>query len=394
MLAPGRTPWVAGLLGAAVLLVGLAEALSQTYIVLYGIDVLHLSAVQVGLCFTATGVTGLLAALWCGRRYDRQPSRRWLLGVVLAGAAGWVLLSQAYSFAAVLVLCLTLIGVLSGAGFPQLFALAHTRLPGERTARALRTVWSGAWTLGPAVAAAVLAARGYLVLFCLAAAMLVLAAIAVGASGRPPPRPHADAADQDPPAPGVPAVPQVSLMLVLGGAALFFLAMFAGGIALPLYLTRTLGRSDSFVGVMFSVTAGFEVLASMVVTALPARVRPRSVVLVGMLLMAAYFGGLVFAGNTLTLVLVHALRGAAIAGVGAAGIDYLQQLLAPAVGRATSLFANSATAAGIVSGLVGGTAVTSLGIRPALACSGGIALIAVLAFWVGSARLDRAPTRN
>jgi SET family sugar efflux transporter-like MFS transporter len=368
-----------------VLLVGVAEALSQTYIVLYGVDVLRLSALQVGVCYTASGVTGMLAAIWCGRRFDRRPTRRWLIGVVLAGAAGWVLLSQVRSFAAVLLLCLTLIGVLTGAGFPQLFALARARLPGDRTARALRTVWSAAWTLGPALAAAVVAWRGYVAVFGLAAAMLVLAAVTVSGSGRPqPPAPSTTGDDREPP----PAVPRAALILVLGGASLFFLAMFAGGLALPLYLTRTLGRPDSFVGVMFSVTAGFEVLASLVVTVLPARVPTRSVVLAGMVLMVAYFGCLVFAHSSLALVLVHALRGAAIAGVGAAGLHYLQQLLAPAVGRASSLYANSATAAGIVSGLVGGTVVTVLGARAALASSAGIAMLAVLLFWVGSRQVD------
>lgn len=379
---------VAGLLGTAVLFVGLAEALAQTYIVLYGVDVLHLSAWQVGLCYTATGVTGMFAAVWCGRRYDRRPTRRWLLAVMLAGAAGWVLLAQARSFVVVLVLCLSLIGVLTGAAFPQLFALAHSQLPGDRTARALRVVWSAAWTLGPAVAAAVVAARGYVVLFGLAAAMLVLAAVAVSASGRPGPSAGGGATAEDAPAD---SIRPDGLLLVLSGVALFFLAMFVGGIALPLYLTRTLGRPDSSVGVMFSVTAGFEVLASVVVTMLPARIRARSVVLMGMLLMAAYFAGLVVSRDTLALVLVHALRGAAIACVGGAGIHYVQQILAPAAGRASSLYANSATAAGIVSGLVGGTAVTVVGVRPALACSCGIALLAACVFRVGSRRVDRSP---
>ncbi len=387
MSVPGSNRRTAGLLGFAVLLVGVAEALSQTYIVLYGVDVLHLSPLQVGLCYSASGVTGMVAAVWCGRRFDRRPTRRWLLGVVLAGALGWVLLSQVRSFAAVLLLCLTLIGVLTGAGFPQLFAFAHARLPGDRTARALRTVWSTAWTLGPALAAVVVAWRGYVTVFGLAAAMLVLAAVTVSASGRAQPStPSSAGDDREPP----PSVPQAALMLVLGGSSLFFLAMFAGGLALPLYLTRTLDRPDSFVGVMFSVTAGFEVLASLVVTLLPARVPTRSVVLTGMVLMVAYFGCLVFARSSLALVLVHALRGAAIAGVGAAGLHYLQQMLAPAVGRASSLFANSATAAGIVSGLVGGTVVTVLGARAALASSGGIAMLAVLMFWAGSRRVDSA----
>jgi MFS transporter, SET family, sugar efflux transporter len=122
----------------------------------------------------------------------------------------------------------------------------------------------------------------------------------------------------------------------------------------PLYLTRTLERPDGDVGLPFSVCALVEVPAALSLTVLPARVRKRWVILLGMLLFVAYCL-LVAASSSMPLLIgAQVVRGVALAVVGALGIPYMQDLLPRATGRATALFANTLTTGSLISGILAG----------------------------------------
>jgi SET family sugar efflux transporter-like MFS transporter len=97
-----------------------------------------------------------------------------------------------------------------------------------------------------------------------------------------------------------------------------------------------------------------------------------------MLLQVLYF---VLVGLTSTMavpVAAQVARGAAIAVVGALGIAYFQDLTPHAVGRATTVFANTSTAGSLASGVLAGAAAQLLGYRAALLMCGVLSTLAWL----------------
>ena len=162
--------------------------------------------------------------------------------------------------------------------------------------------------------------------------------------------------------------------------------MFAGGLALALFVTRDLGRPASSMGVLFSVCAGVEVVATLGLAALPARVSQRILIVAGFVTFAAYHLLTVTATGMPLLVAGQVLRGVGIAVVATAGIRFFQDRLAPATGRATTLFANATTTGLLVSGILSGLAVDRFGYRTTLVLCGVAAAAGGAVFARGSRR--------
>jgi SET family sugar efflux transporter-like MFS transporter len=97
--------------------------------------------------------------------------------------------------------------------------------------------------------------------------------------------------------------------------------MLSGSVALPLYVTRTLARADSDVGLLFSICALAEIPAALSMMLRPANVgNGRVVILLGMLLLGAYFLLVASSSNMPLLIATQLARGVALAVVGALGI--------------------------------------------------------------------------
>jgi SET family sugar efflux transporter-like MFS transporter len=375
-------------LAATVLLLGIADSMPASFIVLFAANAAKLSPLQVGLLASASGIGGIAVSFVLGRRFDRHPTKAYAVGVTSAGAVGFVLLSQARSFPLLLLLELTLVGGVAAA-FPQLFALARVVLgdgtAGQRSAPLLRSAWSLAWALGPLAGAALLGSAGFTGIFLVTAGVLVLtalAALALPSPDRPPaPNPSAGTTDgSGASAAGTrPVSPFIAAALALS-VLLFFLAMFAGSIALPLYVTRGLHRPGAAVGLLYSACAAVEIVAALALAAVPERVSQRLLILGAMVLFVGYFAITVLAQGLGLLVAGQVARGIAIAVVGAAGIRYFQDAMAPATGRATTLFANASTAGLLVAGVLAGAAVQTLGYRPTLFLCGVVALLGATVF--------------
>jgi SET family sugar efflux transporter-like MFS transporter len=362
---------------AAVLLLGIADSMVSTYLVLFGADVVGLSPPQIGVWFSVFAVAGITIGWWLGRLFDRRPARTYAIVVTLLAAAGYVLLPQVSSFLVLLLMAATVLGAM-GAAFPQLFALARAVLgegtAGQRSAPLLRSAWSLAWAVGPLLGALVLSRGGYSWLMWTSGAVFLASALTVLVVPRPGPAAVSDSS------------PGRTPVLLTASVTLFFTAMFAGGLALPLFVTRALHQQPASVGVLFSVCAAVEVAATLGLAALPARVSQRFLILAGFGCLACYHALTVVASGMPLLIVGQVLRGVGIAIVGAAGIRYFQDLLAPATGRATTLFANASTAGLLVSGILSGLAVEHFGYRTTLLLCAATAALGGVAFTLGSRR--------
>jgi SET family sugar efflux transporter-like MFS transporter len=342
---------------------------------------------QVGVFSSAPAVGGILVSSLLGRRFDRRPTRLYAGAVAALGALGLVLLTVTRSFPLLVLIAATLLGAVAAA-FPQLFALARLALgsgaAGRRSAPLLRSAWSLAWAVGPLVGSVLFAWAGVTTLLLVAAG--VLGSVAVVLVAVPAPRVGSTGAPEEatPPGPGAPVAAPVALLTA--GVVLFFTAMYAGSVALPLFVTRGLHQPPAAVGVLFSACAAVEVLAALALAGVPARLSQGALILGGMAAFVLYFGLTVLARGMALLLVGQVARGIAIGVVGAAGIRFFQDLLAPATGRATTLFSNAATAGSLVAGVIAGVAIEAVGYRGALVLCGAAALTAALAFGAGTVR--------
>jgi SET family sugar efflux transporter-like MFS transporter len=370
---------------AVVVLLGCADSMTGTYLVLFASGEAGLSPLRTGVFMSAVALGGIVFSALFGRAFDRSPGRRWTAIAAGAGAIGFGLLPGVSDFAVLILLALSLLGI-SGAGYPQVFALADVRFIGRFKQRAtplLRSGWSLAWAVGPLLGAWVLATSGYDGLFRASAIALLLTVAAVFAVPRL-------GAGPDVPPGGKPAADgsagRSAIVLLAASMVLVHTAMFAGSVALPLFVTDELHRSGSAVGVLFSACAVVEIVAALALVWLLPRLNRRLLILIGIGLFVVYFLLIVPAQGLVLLLIGQLARGTAIAVIGTAGIQHFQAVLAPASGAGAALFSNSATAGSLVSGVLAGGLIQLAGTRMTLAVCGGLALLAAAAF-CGAVRL-------
>jgi MFS transporter, SET family, sugar efflux transporter len=382
-------------LALAVLLLGIADSMVGSYLVLFAADVAGLEPVQVGIFTSAPALGGLVVGWRLGRRFDHRPTRSYAVAVTALGAVGLALMTATTSFPVLVVLAVTLLGALTAA-FPQLFAIARACLgdgaAGRRSAPLLRSAWSLAWAIGPLIGAAVLTRTGFTAVLWTAAGVLAgtstLVALAVPAP-QPAGQPHV-AGRPDGSASGSTVR---AVALYTAAIALFFTAMYAGSLALPLYVTRGLHERASAVGVLFSVCAVVEVVAALALAAVPATFSQGRLILAAMGTFVLSFVLTVLAHGLALVVIGQVARGIAIAVVGAAGIRFFQDLLAPANGRATTLFANASTAGSLIAGVLAGLTIEAFGYTTTLVLCAAAAGAAAATFVAGM--LSRAvPVRR
>lgn len=359
-------------LAGAVLLLGVAQSVTGPYLVLYGTGRAGLSPLQIGLLMTVGAVAGIGSALALGRRYDRRPGRGPAVLSACAAAAGFVVLASTTRYAILLTVAAPLLGS-GAAAFPQLFALARSYLgEGGRAVPALRSFWSLAWAVGPVAGAALLAHGGFVRLLLATAGAYVSIGLVLIFLG-----PHPGVIEQRTEA-GAPKAGNRGLLPVLVAFTLFHVAMYAGSVVLPLYVTGSLGRTPGDVGLLFSICAVVEIPAALALMLLPDRARlvPLLAVAIGLL---AVFCVTTAAGHDLgILIAAQVARGLSIAVVGALGILHFQRLMPDAPGRATTLFTTTSAVGSLVSGLFAGACAQFLGLRPALLACGFVAVVAAL----------------
>ncbi|TQS44121.1 MFS transporter [Cryptosporangium phraense] len=316
-------------------------AMTLPFRALFLTDAVHATPALVTVFLLVVPIAGVLASSLLGRVSDRFPVRRLLiLGTSAAGAAGCGISAIVRNYWVLLLVTATAIA-LSTALLPQLFAYARTAFGrGERAAMTtsmLRTMLSVSWVAGPFVAALLIDAGGFTLIFGVST-LIYLAAGLVAAFGLPEPRP-APAHDPDAPtgADQSGRVVWVSVVaLILVQAAATFAVQ-----ALPLFVAHDLHGDVRDTGLLLGLCALLEVPLILGFGVLASRLGVRTLFLAGPVVSFAYFATVAISTGTGQVAVAQVLNAAGIALLGGIGITYFQDLLPSQPGRASTLFNNA-----------------------------------------------------
>jgi SET family sugar efflux transporter-like MFS transporter len=305
----------------------------------------------------AAPVAAVVVSQVIGRWSDRLPSRRWLLaGTALAGCLGTAVTAVARDYRVPLLVAVTVTAV-AAATMSQVFAYTREALAGtDRLATrtsALRSLFSVSWVAGPPLAAVLLDAGGFRLVYAGASVMYAAAAVVV-LIGFTAPR-HL-------PSPGSPSgsgaadAPRKVLALTL---AAFILGRCAGVLAvqgLPLFTLHDVHGSVRDAGLLLGLCAGLEIPLMIGFGMLAVRVPLRRLLALGTACGLGYCLLVGLSTHIWQLALGQVLNAASIAAVTGLGVTYIQDMLPRHAGRAATLYSNTFAAGNLVAGPVLGVA--------------------------------------
>ena len=361
-------------------MVGLSDAISGPYIVLFLVDQARLGPLALSAVLTARALSGIAFGTAFGAWIDRRTSLA-PLGLALAGsAAGYALLEFTTDFVFLLLICAIPIAI-GAAAFSQSIALVRRQFEGaslhtaSRAIGVLRASWSLAWAIGPAIGALLVAAAGFSAAFLASAASAAIALATLALVRARPIRAEAAHASRRKPTNGGPAI-----ALAFAALALFYTAMFLGSIPLPIVLTTTLSGANSDVGVAMSLCAGLEIVVMGALIWRPLQRGERAAIIAGFAAFVAYFIALSLARSVGAVLWAQILRAIGIALVTYLGIGFLHSLLPHRAGAAAALFSNAGQLGSVLAALsVGGLAhafgYASIFLVCAVLSAGGLVLI-------------------
>ncbi|GAA0511487.1 MFS transporter [Deinococcus depolymerans] len=361
-----RLPHATGL-ALSVFLLGFGLSLAVPYLALYAVNRAGMTPFQIGVFLTLNAVSAVVVATLLARWSDRLPNRKPIVMATLAaGAAAYTLISVTPHFAGLLLIGSLLLS-LGAAAFPQVFSFARASLndtPGELADRAmtvLRSVFSLSWVVGPGLGALLLGENDYHAVFLAAAACFALAALPlIRVPGRrPQPTPGITPDLPDTPRPAARrAVALGALAFVLYG-----MSMQMGMAMFPLFVTETLGGTAGEVGLLVGLCALLEIpvmLALVTVRRLPG---VPTLIAAGMGLFVLHFALIVLAHGLPALIAAQVIRAVVLAILAGLGMTYFQTLMPGRFSAATTLFANTGSVGGMLSGVTSGVVAQTFGYR-------------------------------
>ncbi|MEV6599117.1 sugar efflux transporter [Actinoplanes sp. NPDC051346] len=333
-------------LGLVFLAVGVSTALVMPFLSLFLSTEVEAGPVQVTVFLVLAPLSGVLGSTLIGRLSDLRPIRRVLLiGGALAGMIGCALTAVVRDYWILLGLTVTALAVANSL-FPQSFAYARQVLERKAPDRAamgisgLRTVFSLAWVAGPPLAAFLLDAGGFALVYGGAAVMYALAALVgicwLDDSGATAASPVTDEALSD-----GPDVARWTLLLTAGAFTLLQTPLTLAVQALPLFIHTDLGGDVADAGLVLGLCAALEIPLMLGLGLLSTRLPLRALLFAGALCGVAYYGLAAIATGVWLLFVAQVLNALFIAAVSGLGISYMQNMLPRHPGRATTLFTNS-----------------------------------------------------
>jgi SET family sugar efflux transporter-like MFS transporter len=337
--------------------VGLADAITGPYIVLFLVDQAGLSPLSLSAILTARALSGIVFSTGFGAWIDKRTTAAPLLLALGGSAIGYALLGFTTNFVALLVIAAIPVAI-GAAAFSQSIALAKRNFSQanphtvNRAIGVLRASFSLAWAIGPAIGAILISAAGYRGAFFASAASgaIALATLAIVRSRVV----LAEAGHARPPKPvnGGPAV-----ALAFAALALFHTAMFLGSISLPIVLTTSLGGVESDVGITMSLCAALEIVVMGALIWRPLQRGERAAIVAGFAAFIVYYVALMLAHSVGAVFWAQIPRAIGIGLVTYLGISFLHSLMPHRAGAAAALFSNAGQLGSVLAALsVGGLA--------------------------------------
>ena len=337
--------------------VGLADAISLPYIVLFLVDRAALSPLSLSAILTARAAASIAFSAAFGAWIDKRTTLKPLVLALAGSSIGYGLLGSTTNFFALMIIAALPIAI-GAAAFSQSIALIkrcfdrsspHTV---NRAIGVMRASWSLAWAFGPILGAVIVGAAGFRGAF-LASGASGLAALAALAFVR------AKALSRE-------AVHAVRPAEVTGGLtiglafaalALFYTAMYLSQFAFPIVLTTSLGGATSDVGIAMSLCAAIEIVVMGAIIWRPLKRGERIAIAVGFVAFVVYCLTLALAGSVGAVFWAQVPRAVAIGLVTYLGISFLHSLMPHRAGAAAALFSNAGQLGSVLAALsVGGLA--------------------------------------
>ncbi|MFI5936002.1 sugar efflux transporter [Actinoplanes sp. NPDC051494] len=385
-------------LGLLTLAAGVSTALVGPFLSFFLSTEVDAGPLQVTFFLVAAPLAAVLSSTLIGRLSDRRPIRRLLL--VTAGVSGMV----GTGFAAVvrdywILLGLTVTAIaVAGSLFPQSFAYARQVLQRDAPEKAalgisgLRTVFSLAWVAGPALAAYLLAAGGFVWVYGTAAVTYAAAALIGVFWLREVPAAAPRPVDRD--APTELEVPRWTLWLTAGAFTLMQAPLTLSVQAMPLFISTDLGGKVSQAGIVLGLCAALEIPLMLSLGALSTRVPLRFLLFGGALCGVAYYALAAVSTTVVMLFAGQVLNALFISAVSGLGISYMQEMLPRHPGRATTLFTNSFPLGAMLAGPLFGLS-QQFGYRlaywiSAALCAAGLLVLVGIGYGERRARTGRA----
>ena len=240
--------------------VGLSDAISGPYIVLFLVDKAGLGPLGLSAILTARALSAIAFSTAFGAWVDKRTTLAPLLLALAGSAVGYALLGFTTNFVVLFVIAAVPIAI-GAAAFSQSIALVKREFSRSsphtvnRAIGVMRASFSLAWAIGPLIGAILVATAGFRGAFLASAASGVIALATLTLVRARPLAADAVHVHRAKPANG-----GLAIVLAFAALALFHTAMFLGSIALPIVLTTSLGGAESDVGITMSLCAALEIV--------------------------------------------------------------------------------------------------------------------------------------
>jgi MFS transporter, SET family, sugar efflux transporter len=337
--------------------VGLADAISLPYIVLFLVDKAALSPLSLSAILTARAASSIAFSAAFGAWIDKRMTLKPLVLALAGSTIGYGLLGFTTNFLVLLIIAALPVAV-GAAAFSQSVALVkrcfdrsspHTV---NRAIGVMRASWSLAWAFGPILGAVIVGAAGFRGAF-LASGASGLAALAALVFVRA----KALSRDAVPPARPAQANGDLTIGLAFTALVLFYTAMFLSQFAFPIVLTTSLGGATSDVGIAMSLCAAIEIVVMGAIIWRPVKRGERTVIAIGFAAFVVYCLTLALAGSVGAVFWAQVPRAVAIGLVTYLGISFLHSFMPHRAGAAAALFSNAGQLGSVVAAIsVGGLA--------------------------------------
>lgn len=344
-------------------MIGVAGAMVVTSVSLFLADAVGATALMIGLFFAGRAAAEIATDLVVGVVSDRVASRRLLIGLAslcaAAGAGSYILFRNYY----VLLICGAVFFGLGGATFSQLFAYTrefaeHRGVDAAWFNSALRAVTSFGWIVGPPLGLFIIGTKGFNVLYGIAAALFGLSAV-LCLWGLPNVRKLSDAqsAAETRPFSGL----NKQAMLLLAAIVVLLTINMMYQIDIALFVTKDLGISAGFTGLLLGVTSALEIPIMLFFGARAERIGKGRLVVLAALAAAVFFALLPFATTKAALLALQLANATFTAIVLSVPVIILQDAMPDRPGAASALYSSAFKAGGFLGGAITGVVTSWIG---------------------------------